>query len=119
MIKKWIIVREPFASMIVNGEKVWEIRKNRTGIRGEILILSGGKALGKAELVDVLGPFTPEELTGHEDKHRVNPEFLREYSGGKPLYAWVLRNAESFGKGMVVKIPRGAQVWVNVVVDDE
>lgn len=119
MRRKGLIVREPFASMIVDGEKVWEIRKSRTKVRGEILILSGGKALGEAELVDVLGPFRVEELAKHADKHRVDPQFLREYSGGKPLYAWVLRNARRFDRAKKVKMARGAQVWANVVVEDE
>ncbi|WP_457752383.1 ASCH domain-containing protein [Thermococcus sp.] len=119
MKRKGLIVREPFASMIVEGEKVWEIRKSKTRVRGEILILSGGKALGKAELVDVLGPFTPEELAEHSEKHRASLSFLRDYSGGKPLYAWVLRNAERFDRAKRVKMAKGAQVWANVVVEDE
>lgn len=116
--KKGLIVREPFASLIVEGKKVWEIRKSRTKTRGEILILSNGKAIGKAELVEVLGPFTPEELAEHEDKHRVSIEFLREYSNGKPLYAWVLRNGKKFKKPKDVEMARGAQIWANVVVKE-
>lgn len=117
--KKGLIVREPYASLIVEGKKVWEIRKTRTRIRGEILIISNGKAIGKAELVDVLGPFKPEELKDHEDKHRASVEFLREYSNGKPLYAWVLRNAEKFEKPKEVEMAKGVQIWANVVVKDE
>jgi predicted transcriptional regulator len=116
---KGLIVREPFASLIVDGEKVWEIRKSRTRIRGEILIISNGKAIGRAELVDVLGPFTAEELAEHEDKHRASPDFLREYSNGKPLYAWVLKNAKRFEKPKEVEMARGVQIWANVVVRDE
>ncbi|NJE46769.1 ASCH domain-containing protein [Thermococcus sp. GR7] len=117
--KKGLIVREPFATLIVEGKKVWEIRKSRTRVRGEILILNGGKALGKAELVEVLGPFTPEELAEHRDKHLADLEFLRAYSNGRPLYAWVLRNAEKFEKPAKVNIAKGVQVWANVVMKDE
>ncbi|WP_297090569.1 ASCH domain-containing protein [Thermococcus sp.] len=117
--KRGLIVREPFATLIAEGKKVWEIRKSRTRIRGRVLIISGGRAVGSAELVDVLGPFTPEELSEHADKHLVDVDFLREYSGGKPLYAWVFRNAEKFDGPRKVRIPRGAQVWANVVVEDE
>lgn len=119
MKRKGLIVREPFASLIVDGEKVWEVRKFRTRVRGEILIISKGKAIGKAELVDVLGPFTPEELAEHEAKHRVSFEFLKRYSNGKPLYAWVLRNAERFERPKDVEMARGVQIWANVVVRDE
>ena len=117
--KKGLIVREPYATLIVEGKKVWEIRKSRTKVRGEILILNRGNALGKAELVEVLGPFTPEELAEHRDKHLADPEFLRGYSNGKPLYAWVLRNAEKFREPVKVNIAKGAQVWANVVMLDE
>ncbi|ASJ13566.1 ASCH domain-containing protein [Thermococcus thioreducens] len=118
-LKKGLIVREPFATLIAEGKKVWEIRKSRTNVRGRVLIISGGKAVGSAELVDVLGPFTPEELGQHADKHLADVDFLRQYSGGKPLYAWVFRNAEKFKIPRKVRISRGAQVWANVVVEDE
>lgn len=114
MPMKGLIVREPYATLIVEGKKVWEIRKQRTSVRGTILILSKGKALGKAKLVDVLGPFTPEELAEHKDKHHADLEFLKEYSKGKPLYAWVLEGAEKFERPKKVEIARGAQVWANV-----
>ena len=117
--RKGLIVREPFATLIAEGKKVWEIRKSRTRVRGEVLILSGGRAVGSAELVDVLGPFTPEELAQHGDKHLVDVEFLQEYSKGKPLYAWVFRNAKKFDGPRKVRISRGAQIWANVVVEDE
>ncbi|WP_048148335.1 ASCH domain-containing protein [Palaeococcus ferrophilus] len=111
---KGLIVREPYATLIVEGKKVWEIRKQRTSVRGTVLILSNGRALGKVKIVDVLGPFTPEELEAHVDKHHASPEFLREYSKGKPLYAWVLSDAQKFEKPKRVEIARGAQVWANV-----
>jgi len=117
--RKGLIVKEPFATLIVEGKKTWEIRKSRTRVRGEVLILNRGMAIGKAELVDVLGPFTPEELASHQEKHRATLEFLREYSNGKPLYAWVFRNAEKFETPKRIGISKGAQVWANVVVDDE
>ncbi len=79
MRRKGLIVKEPFASMIVDGEKVWEIRKSRTKVRGETIILRGGK----------------------------------------PLYAWVLRNARRFERAKKVKMTKGAQVWANGVVEDE
>ncbi len=112
-------MKEPFATLIVEGKKIWEIRKSRTKVRGEVLIITGGSAIGKAELVDVLGPFTPEELADYVDKHRADVEFLREYSGGKPLYAWVFRNAEKFEKPQKVRIKRGAQIWANILIEDE
>ncbi|WP_456454218.1 ASCH domain-containing protein [Thermococcus sp.] len=109
-----LIVREPFASWIVEGKKVWEIRKSRTRIRGRVLILTGGRAIGSVELTDVLGPFSPEELSRYEDRHLVDYGFLKKYSNGRKLYAWVLQNPEKFERPKPVDVPRGAQVWVRV-----
>ncbi|ADC64386.1 protein of unknown function DUF437 [Ferroglobus placidus DSM 10642] len=109
-----LIVREPYASMIVRGEKVWEIRKQNTKIRGKILIISNGYVIGEVEIVDVLGPFTPEELAKFEELHRVSEEDLKEYSQGKKLYAWVLKNPREYGEKKKVEVPKGAQVWVKL-----
>ncbi len=109
-----LIVREPFASWIVEGKKIWEIRKSRTNVRGRILILNGGRILGSVELMDVLGPFTPEELSHYKNKHLVSYEFLKEYSKGKKLYAWVLENPEKFERPKKIEVPKGAQIWVRV-----
>ncbi|WP_456330002.1 ASCH domain-containing protein [Archaeoglobus sp.] len=113
-----LIIKQPFASMIVRGEKKWEIRRTRTNVRGEVVILSQGYALGKARLTDVLGPFTVEELLKFRDYHKVDEDFLRSYSGGKKLYAWVFDEPEEFEKKVKVNIPRGAQVWVKDVKSD-
>jgi len=109
-----LIVREPFASMIVRGEKKWEVRKRRTNVRGEIVIISNGYALGVVELVDVLGPFSVEELMKFRDLHRVDEETLRKYSSGKELFAWVFENPREFREKKKVNVPRGAQVWVRL-----
>jgi hypothetical protein len=117
MVMRGLIVRRPFADWLVEGKKNWEIRKSRTNVRGEVLILTRGYAIGKARLVDVLGPFTPEELAKHRDKHLVNYKFLKEYSNGKPLYAWVFEDAEKFKKPVKVELKRGVQVWASVDVE--
>ncbi|WP_457548996.1 ASCH domain-containing protein [Archaeoglobus sp.] len=109
-----LIVKEPYASMIVKGLKVWEIRKRRTNIRGEIYIISRGFVIGKVSIVDVLGPFTVEELLKYEEKHRVDYNFLKEYAGNSKLYAWVLKGAKKFDRPLKVKVPKGAQIWVRL-----
>ncbi len=109
-----LIVREPYASMIVKGLKVWEIRRRRTNIRGEIYIVSRGYVLGKVELVDVLGPFTVEDLLNYEEKHRVSYEDLESYAKGSKLYAWVFERAKEFERPLKVNVPKGAQIWVKL-----
>ena len=105
-------MKEPFATMIVRGEKTWEIRKTKTKIRGKIYIISNGYIIGTVKLIDVLGPFSVEELAKYYEKHRVDKRFLKEYSKNKKLYAWVLSEAKELKRKIKVSIPRGAQIWV-------
>ena len=109
-----LIVREPYASMIVDGEKKWEIRTRKTKKRGEIYIITNGEIIGKAALVDVKGPFNPEELERFYHLHKVDPETLRQYGKGKKLYAWVFERPKRLKKPIKIEIPKGAIIWVNI-----
>lgn len=104
--------------MIIRGEKKWEIRKTNTRVRGYVLIISEGYAIGRAKLVDVLGPFSVEELSKYYDYHKVDERFLEEYSGGKKLYAWVFEEPEEFEEKIKVNVRRGAQIWVRLRSQD-
>lgn len=114
-----LIVRKPYADWIVEGRKIWEIRRSRTQVRREVLIISGGKAIEKADLVEVVGPFTLEKLAEHSDKHLVDYEFLKDYSRGKPLHTWAFLKAEKFENPIEVKLKRGVQVWAKVDLERE
>jgi len=104
-------VREPFASRIVDGLKVWEMRRYRTAKRGRIAILSHRGLVGTVELVDVLGPFLPAQLCWHVAKHRTPVTLLQEYSRGRPLYAWVLQNPTRLNPPLRIRVSRGPAVW--------
>jgi len=64
-------------------------------------------------LVEVLGPFSVEELAVHIEKHLAPEEVLREYAGGGELYAWVLEEPEEFPEPLEVERPRGPRTWVS------
>lgn len=112
--KYGLIIKEPYASMIVNGEKKWEIRTRKTKKRGEIYIITNGKIIGKAKIRDVKGPFTVEELAKHENKHKVKKEILEKYAKKRKLYAWILEEPVKFNTPIKIKTPRGAIVWVKI-----
>lgn len=107
-----LVVREPWASLIIGGRKTWEIRRYPTRVRGRIGIVSRRGLIGTVRLVDVLGPFTVEELMVHLEKHLAPEEVLREYAGGGELYAWVLAEPEEFPEPFQVERPRGPRTWV-------
>lgn len=112
--KLGFFVREPYATYIVAGEKTWEIRRYPTEIRGRVGVVSARGWIGTVVIREVLGPFTPAELAREEEKHRADPEFLREYARGKPLYVWVLSDPEMFPEPIPVRRPRGPAVWIRL-----
>ncbi len=112
--RRGLIVREPYASLIVDGKKTWEIRKHPTRIRGPIGIVTGGKLIGQAEIVEVRGPFSPEELLAYRDRHHADPEFLFRYANGKPLWAWVLENPVRYKEPLPVPRRKGRMLWVDL-----
>ncbi|MHA1617462.1 MAG: ASCH domain-containing protein [Candidatus Njordarchaeales archaeon] len=113
-IAKGLIVREPYASMIVKGVKKWEIRSQRTKIRGQIAIVSKKRILGSVELVGVKGPFSVDELMRYYPYHKADRETLNKISRGKPLYAWRLDNPVEFKEPITINIPPGPVIWVDI-----
>ncbi len=107
-----LVVREPWASYIVQGRKTWEIRRYPTRIRGRIGIVSPRGLIGAVRLVRVLGPFTVEELLEEVEKHLAPEEFLRAYAQERPLWAWELEEAEEFAEPYEVERPGGPRIWV-------
>lgn len=112
--RRGLIVREPYASWIVDGKKTWEIRKHPTRIRGRIGILTGGKLIGEVEIVGVEGPFSAEELLAYRDRHHADAEFLIPYAQGKPLWAWVLAHPLRYPEPIPVPLRRGRMLWVDL-----
>lgn len=107
-------VREPYATQIVAGLKPWEVRRYPTEVRGRVGVVSSRGWIGTVVIREVLGPFSLEELAAHRSKHLADPEFLREYARGKPLYVWVLSDPEEFAEPIPVRRPRGPAVWIRL-----
>ncbi|NPA31869.1 MAG: ATP-binding cassette domain-containing protein [Chloroflexi bacterium] len=112
--ERGFFVREPYASHIVQGRKVWELRKHPTRVRGRVAVLRGNEVLGTVEIRGVQGPFTVDELEAHYDKHLAHPRFLRSYAGDKPLYAWELAEPYAYPVPRPFQRQPGHQVWVRL-----
>jgi hypothetical protein len=110
-----LIVKEPWVSMILKGEKTWEIRGSNSLIRERIGLIRGGsgQVVGTVELVDSIGPLSRDELLANEDKHRVPPSRVRSIAY-KNVYAWVLKNPRALRRPISYAHPPGAQMWVKV-----
>ena len=114
-----LIVREPWDSLILSGQKTWEIRTKNTNVRGRIGIIrsKSGKIMGYAELVDSM-PLSKEKLLANLGKHQITKKDVSELfapgSKYKKPWAWVLRNAKSLKTPRPYKHPNGAIIWVRI-----
>ena len=112
-----LIVRDPFASQILNGDKVWEIRGRPTQIRGLVVIVKSGTGLafGTVNLVRVLGPLEWDDLVNAPELPISEREEVRR--SGLPYlstYAYVLSNPKWFERPIPYKHPSGAVTWVRL-----
>ena len=117
-IEKGIIIAEPWISKILAGEKAWEMRSTRTPMRGTIALVKKGTktVVGLADIYDVEGPLSLEDLRRTTSKHCVTEsEFTAE--GYNWFYAWKMKNILKLKTPVPYKHKSGATVWV--VLDDE
>jgi hypothetical protein len=115
-IARTLLIKEPWASLILDGKKTWELRRSGTGVRGAVGITpsGSGQVAGQAELVDVHGPFTPEELSPYRNKHQVDDALVKAYDTGNGLYAWEFRDAHRYDTPIPYDHPQGAVIWVKL-----
>jgi len=108
---------KPYARLIVDGSKTWEIRNRNTRIRGRIGIVFEDRILGTVVIKSVNGPLTPFKLAKYP-YHMSTLKRLRRYcrcSHRNSLYAWVLTGAKKFDKPKRVKVSFfNAYDWVRI-----
>jgi hypothetical protein len=112
-----LMVREPWANLILSGKKTWEIRGTRTGIRGLIYIIpsGSGRIAGRCEIVDCVGPVSIDELIANSSAHLTPPDELRLLGlPYKRTFAWVLANPRRFDDPIPYTHPSGAITWVDL-----
>jgi hypothetical protein len=112
-----LLVRDPYASQLLDGVKVWEIRGRSTHIRGPILIIKSGtgQVFGAADLVRVLGPLELDDLvTAAELPCEEREEFRRSGLPYPKTYAYVLSNPRRFERPIPYSHPSGAVTWVRL-----
>ena len=112
-----LIVRDPYASQLLNGQKVWEIRGRPTQIRGPVVIVKQGtgKAYGIANLVRVLGPLDLDDLVSSpEVPPEERDELQRDGLPYRKTYAYVFTSPQWFEHPMPYRHPNGAVTWVRL-----
>lgn len=112
-----LMIRDPYASQLLDGEKTWEIRGRATQIRGTVVIIKSGtgQAYGVVELVDVIGPLSVDDLV--DSSHLPNSEREEFRKTGLPYrktFAYVIKNPRWFASPISYRHPSGAVTWVNL-----
>jgi hypothetical protein len=113
-LDRLLVVAEPWASLLVDGDKTWELRTTSTKVRGPVGIAAKGTGtiVGTVELVGAHGPFTSGEIAPYERLHRVPASSTSTYSGPKGLYGWEMTGAVRFEAQIPYRYPQGAVIWV-------
>lgn len=108
---KGLIIKDPWITKILNGEKTWEIRGSKTKIRGTVALIKSktGMIFGTVDIVDCI-PLTMYNFSANKEKHHVEYAEI-DY---KTPYAWVLENPKYHHEIMPYSHPRGAVIWVNL-----
>jgi hypothetical protein len=111
---KGLVIDEPWISLIISGEKTWEMRSRNTLVRGRIaLIRKGSKSvIGVADLVRTLPRLSRSGLKASVGKHRIPKSEIGE--DFKHSTAWVLERARPLFEPVPYRHPAGAVIWVNL-----
>ena len=110
---KGLIVKDPWATKILAGEKTIEIRGMSTKIRGKIAIIKSGTkmAFGTVEVINSV-ELDKESFNRLREFHKLDCNF--EDIKYKKIYGWVLKNPKIFNKPVKVIQPKGCIIWVNI-----
>lgn len=117
IIMDGLIVKQPYADMIINGTKMWELRNRhppKDKIGADIFLLSKCYSLGIICIVKSTGPLSVNELNDNNNKHRSGTGWPIDTP---PTYAWQVRVIERFTTPKRYAHPNGAQIWVKNITD--
>ena len=106
-------VREPWASLLVDGCKSMEIRGFRCAKPAGTTVYiapSGtrGVAIGCVEFIKTVGPLSTAEWQQLRSEHRV-PTTDRTY--GAHTYGWVVARPQRFASPLLYEQKKGAVIW--------
>ncbi len=95
-----LIIRDPWATAVVEGKKPVEFRKTATRIRERVGIIAAktGTVIGEVDLVDCID----------------RPDYDLDY-----CFGWVCLRPIKYKRPKPYKHPNGAQRWVNVPIEPE
>lgn len=113
-MKKGLIIRDPWITMILSGLKIWEIRNSKTNIRGKIYLIKSksGMIFGEVDLIDCI-KINEDDYIKNRDKHNIPEDYKLPYSFDN-MYAWVMCNPIIYDKPIPYEHKKGVVKWINL-----
>ena len=111
VVMEGLIVKSPYAELIIDGKKEWELRGRcppSSKLNKELYLLSSGKALGKVK-INAHWAATKRDLEQNMEKHQSETLFLSEHHIS---HVWQIKVVEKFAHPKKYVHPMGARVWV-------
>lgn len=118
-VGKALVIADPWISLILSGQKDWEMRSTSASHRGWFgLIWKGlGAVYGVARLVDVKPQQSPEQMIEALEHHRIPEEMIRSGEVATWNTPWVLADVRRLTTPVRYRHKNGAVTWVNL--DDD
>lgn len=115
-VSKGLVIDAPWISLILSGQKDWEMRSTGTSHRGWFgLIWKGmGSVYGVARLAGAGGPMSPQEMIEAFEHHRIPEEMIRSGAVAKWNRPWFLADVVRLPSPVRYKHPNGAVTWVEL-----
>ena len=112
---KGLKIKEKWADLILEGDKIWELRGSTCKNRGTIGIVKCGtsKVFGEANFVEVI-PLTKEIFEQNFDKHKINLTWEQLRAIYKKPYAWVFVDVHKYEEPRAFENLQGSVKWVNI-----
>jgi len=115
-MERALIVKQPYADLIMSGQKVLEMRSRHTNVRGRIGIIpkGSGEIIGTVEIVNSW------DYTGEDGLKGVGGQTLHCVESkdwhllDKWCFGWQLSDPKPFEKPVKYNHPRGAVTWVRL-----
>ncbi|TNC82792.1 MAG: hypothetical protein C9356_02680 [Oleiphilus sp.] len=119
MVHRALIIDEPWISLILSGEKDWEMRTTPCRMRESIgLIRKGsGQIVGVANIVGSSGPHGNLSLERNYSRHRVGADLYKN-SNYNWRYAWELDHVIAFESPVTYDHQSGQVKWVKLQVSE-
>jgi hypothetical protein len=114
---KALIIDEPWITEVLEGRKVWEMRKTACHHRGRIALIrkGSGQVVGVVEVVDSLARIDSLQAYAEaEGFHRIPLARQETAFADGWRTPWVLADVRSLSTPVAYRHPQGAVIWVNL-----